>query len=192
MAAEQAAPKRRITQKTSVQESLPQPLELGTEAASDAKLMAYLVTFPRPLQPCAATGERLIAPGSLLKKAVLEKFLDALAHPVYSNQWLAQCQGGVAVEMCGIWREHHRSSPEEVGDIHDHAAVLGAASFRYLPVKRALLQRHGLASHWSCTHTGYWSTVRYLAVQSPINLASCSLGPQAGALGQERAAPFLA
>ena len=47
---------------------------------------------------------------------------------------------------------------------HDHTAVLGQTSFRFLSVKRALLQRHGLASHWSCTHTGYWSAVRYCVV----------------------------
>ena len=34
-------------------------------------------------------------------------------------------------------------------------------SFRFAPCKRALHVAHGLASHWSCAHTGYWSAARY-------------------------------
>eukprot|EP00973_Karenia_brevis_P061948 8616170-Karenia_brevis.AAC.1 len=32
----------------------------------------------------------------------------------------------------------------------------------FMPIKRALLERHGLASHWSASHNGYWSPIRYL------------------------------
>ena len=39
--------------------------------------------------------------------------------------------------------------------------------FRFLPVKRALLQYFGLATHWSTTHDGYWSVVRYCHCASP-------------------------
>ena len=57
---------------------------------------------------------------------------------------------------------------------HDHAAVLASdgSSFRFAAVKKALLKRHGLASHWSCTHSGYWSAVRYCSVPSPSKPAS--------------------
>ena len=34
-------------------------------------------------------------------------------------------------------------------------------SFRFAAVKRALLARHRLASHWSCSRDGYWSTAWY-------------------------------
>ena len=169
MAGAQPTPQPRLHQKTTAQQPSPQPPDFGVEAPEDTKREAYLVTFPRPLQTHAATGERLIAPGSLFKQDVLQKLLDALANPVYTNWWLVR-GGGVPVSRAGVWREWHdfsgASRPTQ-GDVHDHGAVLGEQSFRYLPVKRALLQRHGLASHWSCTHTGHWSTVRYLALPSP-------------------------
>eukprot|EP00973_Karenia_brevis_P062238 8657550-Karenia_brevis.AAC.1 len=44
----------------------------------------------------------------------------------------------------------------------------------YLPVKRALLERHGLASHWSGTHNGYWSALRYVFFPSPRKPQSAS------------------
>ena len=36
-----------------------------------------------------------------------------------------------------------------------------SACFRFSAYKRALSVNHGLASHWSCSHEGYWSAVRY-------------------------------
>ena len=59
--------------------------------------------------------------------------------------------------------------PSRVAYAHDHATVLALPKkqFAFLPVKKALLSRHGLASHWSCTHNGYWSAIRYVCVPSP-------------------------
>eukprot|EP00973_Karenia_brevis_P079909 11088365-Karenia_brevis.AAC.1 len=83
---------------------------------------------------------------------VLQKVQDAFAHPVYTNVW--QAHGGIALTQVGCWRE---KAPGHGGNqevhAHDHLPVLAASTFRYLPVKRALLQRHGIASHWSTTHT---------------------------------------
>ena len=61
----------------------------------------------------------------------------------------------------------HAETADGQDHAHDHVAVLAAASFRFGAVKLALLQRYGLASHWSCTHTGYWSAVRYCCMPSP-------------------------
>ena len=46
-------------------------------------------------------------------------------------------------------------------------APLAHHTFRFASVKKALHDKFGLASHWSCTHTGYWSAVKYCAVPSP-------------------------
>lgn len=53
------------------------------------------------------------------------------------------------------------------GAVHYHVALQASQSFRFAPYKRALLHRHRLASHWSCSHDGYWSTVRYGYIPSP-------------------------
>ena len=35
------------------------------------------------------------------------------------------------------------------------------------------MANHGLASHWSVTHTGYWSVVRYMVMPSPQKPLAC-------------------
>ena len=73
----------------------------------------------------------------------------------------------------GIWREWHAADERGAKHEHDHVAVLGAASFRLGPLKKALLERHGLGSHWSCTHDGYWSCVRYCAILAQRKSTEC-------------------
>ena len=64
-----------------------------------------------------------------------------------------------------------------VAHVHFHLAIKGKL-FMLLPVKRALLQRHGFASHWSDTHSGYWSAVRYGCWPSPTKpQATLDLAP---------------
>ena len=146
------------------QTPLPNDLELGEEA-DDGKRRVYLVTFPPVRASRASTGEILVAPGSKKKAAILKCFLDSCANPVYHHNRNESFH--VHVLETGIWRERCKD-----GSIHDHVPVV-AKSFRFLPVKRALLQRHGLASHWSCTHTGYWSAVRYCDMASPKKPKTC-------------------
>ena len=155
------------------QQKLPGSLELPTEATADAKRRVYLVTLPPPTQSHAASGERLVAPGTVAKPKVLEAFLDSCAHPVYTD--FHTCFAGfcVPLQLCGLWREVCAASANVTYPQHDHIAVCASGSFRFLPVKRALLQRHGFASHWSCTHVGYWSCVRYLAMASPKKPLKC-------------------
>ena len=62
--------------------------------------------------------------------------------------------------------EYHQEDEDGVANIHFHVGVR-AHQFRFLPVKRALLIRHGLACHFSCKHEGYWSVLRYGSVPSP-------------------------
>jgi hypothetical protein len=51
--------------------------------------------------------------------------------------------------------------------VHYHVALKAAASFRFVPVKRVLRVKHGLASHWSTSHDGMWSAIRYGNIPSP-------------------------
>ena len=108
-----------------------------------------------------------MAPGSLNKEDSLQRFLDSCARPLYTDPNNVANRHTMPLEMCGVWRESHTPAPGEQAETHDHLPVKAQVSFRLMPVKRALLRRRGLASHWSCTHVGYWSCVRYCAVPSP-------------------------
>ena len=55
----------------------------------------------------------------------------------------------------------NKGSTEPARISQAHVALKGDRSFYFAPVKRSLLQRSGLASHWSATHDGYWSAVSY-------------------------------
>ena len=66
-----------------------------------------------------------------------------------------------------VFLERHSPSADGgQGQVHFHVAIKASASFRFMPYKRALRERHGLATHWSTLHTGYWSAVRYGCVPS--------------------------
>ena len=173
-----AMPTHRLRVKTKMQKPKQLPLvtvdDLASEEKSDAgRRLVYLVTFTHPKASHSASGRKLVAPGSMSKAKILQCLLDAAEHPEYTDGRSISLGRKVALKQCGIWREFHQ--PTAIGDVftHDHAPVLAPPkqAFAFIPVKKALLTRHGLASHWSCTHLGYWSAVRYCCVPSPTKPA---------------------
>ena len=54
----------------------------------------------------------------------------------------------------------------EDGDPHFHVAVRLKSRARFASIKKALRDRHGLPSHFSLTHTEWWSACRYGALPS--------------------------
>ena len=126
----------------------------------NAKRQSYLITLPHTDAP------GLVAPETLTRQEVIEKVLDSFTHPIYASAHISA--SGLALDKAAIGREPH-SKPSKDGQIHthDHIAILckQVGGFRFLPVKRALMQRHQLASHWSC-HQGYHSAVRYIIMPS--------------------------
>ena len=159
---------KRLRKKTTVQRTLQVPLLRPPLEGEDAgaKKKVYLVTLSHPQRTHSQDGFQLVAPGSLLKTEVLEKFLDSCRRPLYQAANLTGSDR-VMVDKVSVHRELHKETENDQAFEHDHLPVLAFNSFRFLPVKRALLQRHGLASHWSTTHTGQWSALRYLVVPSP-------------------------
>ena len=133
-----------------------------TKENPEAKRMVYLITFPHTFRP------DLVAPETLSRDAILCKVGDSMANPVYTHRCHeAQANPPEPNKMvCG--RESHSELGVD-GQVHehDHVGLLATIAFRFMPVKRALLERHGLASHWSCTHDGYHSVVRYIVLPSP-------------------------
>lgn len=169
-----ATPMRRLRAKTKFEKPKQKPLLVVDDWAADehegSRRQVYLVTFPHPKSTHSKCGRKLIAPGSMRKQQVLQCLLDACKNPAYSDGWSLSRRSEVHLQNAGVWREYHQ--PDLVsGDVfpHDHAAVLAQPKrqFCFSPVKKALLHRHGLATHWSCTHVGYWSAVRYCSVPTP-------------------------
>lgn len=178
-------PSHRLTKKTALK---PRPqsaitglaLEAEPETNADrqkvAPKMVYLVTFPHPKAAFSKDGYPLKAPGSLTKSEVLDRLLNACQNPVYLDAKNILACPSVPVQQTGIFRELHQETEEGTADPHDHAPVVAARAFRPWAVKRALLRKFGLASHWSFSHDGYWSCLRYLVRPSPAKPLS-SLDP---------------
>jgi hypothetical protein len=158
------APPMQPTPLQSAQVGLP---NYTAEEDDKARRRVYLVTFPHPRNALSATGIPLVAPESMSKRALLEKLLAACAQPDYADARSQHRNSFVDVLRTGVFFELHKEDEAGAAHKHGHSPLYACEKFGYLPVKRALLRRFGLASHWSCTHDGYWSAVRYLFVPSP-------------------------
>jgi hypothetical protein len=171
---------RRIPAKSKPPSRVQEPVltfDMGQEAPSDSKLMAYMITFPYPKQARSSTGVALVPSSNFSKAELVQKVLDCFANPDSRNPTAFTTTAGVVVSRLGVWREFHKEEQSGQRRAHDHVPTLCFTSYRYAPYKRALLIRHGLASHWS-QHCGYWSMVRYVAVASPSKLLnSLDLSP---------------
>jgi len=69
---------------------------------------------------------------------------------------------GSVVDTIVVVREQHAN-----GEFHFHWAVRLKKQMRFMPAKRTLRDRYKICSHWSCTHTQWWSALRYLVKATP-------------------------
>ena len=157
----------RLRSKTPLPQTPVVGISLGAEASKKQGRSVYLVTLPHPKQTRSECGRTLVAPESMSKKELMQKFLICCQNPVYIDPQGILERWPVPLRRAGLWNELHEI--DAAGEVHGHShlAVLAERVFKFMPVKRALLQRYGLASHWSSAHDGYWSPVRYLSVPSP-------------------------
>ena len=167
----QPSKKLRLRRKTPppapVQVPLCGPLpDFASYEDDQARKTVYLITFPHPVTAFSQCGVRLVAPESLSKQQLLECVLHSCAMPDYVDLRSQMSGARVTLRRAGVFYEPHKENEEGEVHSHGHVAVQGD-QFRFLPVKRALLRRWGLASHWSCRHEGYWSALRYCVVPSP-------------------------
>ena len=160
---------RALSPRPSRQADLPEPLELDAQDEQpQKKCRSYLVTFPHPQATHSACGVKLVAPGTLRRSEIGARILAACRNPMYQDVRNAHLNTQVELSRLSIFREYHTAAGNGPLHTHYHAPlVAGGQVFRFAPIKLALLKRFGLASHWSCTHTGYWSALRYCAVPSP-------------------------
>ena len=136
------------------QEPLSAPPELPDAEQDNAKRQVYFLTFPHPRAGCTQDGTKLVAPEMLSKREIVKKVLDACETPIFAHDHMSI---SMDISMMAVFckRSTH---------CHFHVALKSVSSFRFAPVKKALLARHGLATHWSCTQSGYWSPIRYCTV----------------------------
>ena len=131
-----------------------EPEEFGEEIANASKSV-YLITFPHPTQTHAADGTALKAPSEYSQSEII----DAVVASVRKTD--AQRLRALPLELLSDFREKHAD-----GNPHDHVPCKAGRSYRFNPVKKALLHDYGLATHWSCTHDHYASAVRYCYLPS--------------------------
>ena len=131
------------------------------------KRTAYLVTLPHPSS--ASTDIPSLRSTSTLTRAdVVRMFVDIFANPEYVDAGAASRGGpSVRLERMVVFRELHAPNEDNLSLPHFHVAVLLSQPSRFVAYKRALRNRYNVASHWSCTHEGYYSTVRYGYRQTP-------------------------
>lgn len=139
----------------------------GSEADAKKGRSVYLVTLSRPKAGTSASGRTLSAPGSFSREQILEIFLECCAKPIYVDPRSLRAPQPVPILQTGVFRELYKEDDQGHADVHDHLPMLSERPFMYLPVKRALMDRYGLASHWSASHDGYWSAIRHVYYPSP-------------------------
>ena len=184
-------PRRRLTQKTTVGHlavelatvalvvnPTPQPTtlawqdcflaaeDLGQE--TDKRKCVYLATLPHPRTALANGVENLRCPGEFDRHKVAEMFLDIFSNPMAADA-AAMSRGRCALvlEEMAIFQEKHAVDMNGQRHIHYHVALRASSSFRFAAYKHALRLKYGLASHWSDSHDGYWSAVRYGYIPTP-------------------------
>ena len=136
--------------------------ELGAENPC-AKQMVYLVTVSRVLPGVAATaGYRDLS--TLTGAELVEMIKGSFENPlvVASAPGRPRASDEPLVLLVVVAKESHAD-----GTIRSHAAMKLSREMRFKMAKLTLEKRHALPSHWSCTHTQLWTTLRYLHVGTP-------------------------
>ena len=129
--------------------------------------MVYLVTFSALLpstMEAAAGVQQLRDVSNLTRADIRDAVLSAVAEPYLEPH----VRGGrprqrtPEVVKLVVVAEMHAARDAR----HFHVALRLSEKARFLPFAKALRARHGLASHWSATHTQWWSALRYVCVPS--------------------------
>ena len=167
--APQALPLRSDVPPASEVQAWAQQLDLGAElqAHEQNSVDVYLASFSRLLASTMAAAPQLRDPGPMSREQIRDAVWDAWENPV------ATLQGGrpraaameALVSKLLVVKEKHAD-----GTYHFHVAVKLSKKLRFAAAKRTLMERHGLVSHWSSTHTQWWSTLRYCLYTSDKKL----------------------
>ena len=137
--------------------------ELGGEPTPDARgQWVFLVTLAAlnsgliaDTHPESATA--LKDPNEASRQEILDALLDAVTHaaPVPGSAGRRR-EVPLKVEKAVVFQEEH-----DDGRRHFHIALKLNSVARFVPLKQAMRERSGYASHWSCSHSMWWSALRY-------------------------------
>ena len=156
-------PAKRLRGKQSLQAwHLDEPLQGENK---DATKEIYLVSLPHPKQLATRDGVALRAPSTYTREEIRDAILDVCVAPAYDAAFLRRMPGfvvrAVPVRKLVVFREFHKEVQGGQANVHYHVALQLGVAWRFMPLKRALLLRFNLASHWSCEHVHYSSVVSY-------------------------------
>jgi len=126
--------------------------------------MVYLVPFSAVLNPEVQheDGLPLCDLEALTHVQIRDAVLDAVANPEHAGPRAAggrpRVTGLTALKVAKmvVFMEKHAN-----GSKHFHVALKLSSNTRWLGLKLALRRRSCLASHWSASHSMFWSAVRY-------------------------------
>ena len=125
------------------------------------------MTLPHPHQHLSSTDVRLRPLRELTHIQLLDCVKDSCLYPLYVDAYSLNQGFQVRFKQATIFKELHQPDAQGSTFDHFHVALLAQKPFRFAAIKKALLVRHQLASHWSCNHDGCWSKVRYGCCASP-------------------------
>lgn len=125
----------------------------------DSRQLVYLVTFAAVLAQSSAAAE---PPLRTLDGVTKEVLRDAMLDVTASSAQLpsrgrgrprgAAAEDGPSILKMAVFEEEPK---------HFHVAVKFSHRVSFAPLKTALRQRHAFASHWSTSHSMWWSALRY-------------------------------
>lgn len=140
-----------------------QVLDLRGEQAGSIQRV-YLITISRVLDALLPDGSEYKDLRLLSRADVGDAIRDAFDNVLPTGQAgrPRQAGGSSVVSFVVVFRELHAD-----GSVHFHAVLKLSRPYRFAGAKKALQDRHGLPSHWSCTHLQVWSAMRYLYIGTP-------------------------
>lgn len=120
-----------------------------------AKQRVYLITMSHVL-PGTVQSADLADMSQVTREQVANAVRDCLINPAAVGFGRPSDRDESLVEKLVVFRELHES-----GQPHFHVAVKLQNPVRFRGPKTALRERYHMPSHWSCTHTQWYSAVRY-------------------------------
>ena len=130
-------------------------MELGPESNGPGRIRqtVYLITFARVLMQTVMGNPHLKDPSQLDRQTILRAVRNAVDYPALGSGGgrPASRQTSPILKIV-VFREKHQD-----GSFHFHVGLLLSVALGFMTAKRALLSRHGLVSHWSSTHSEFWS-----------------------------------
>ena len=140
----------------------------------------FLVTLAAVLEATALQAEKALRTlEGITREIVRDAVRDAVANPCFQS-----ARGGrpvvraVEAEKLVVFLEE----PPK----HFHVALKLTHEMRFMPLKLALRRRSGFASHWSTTHTMWWSAVRRGAYDEAFVCERNKLHPQSESICKAR------